>query len=170
MPITVDKAQVTLPSDAEVKVTRSFKAPRALVYRAYTEPALVQRWLLGPPGWSMPVCEMDVRVGGTYRWRWRSNQDGSEFGFTGVFREVERAAKLLHTERYDPGSVGEGYPGGDALVTVSFTEERGVTTVTTLIDFGSREARDAALATGMTDGMEQSYQLLDRVLAEGPGS
>ncbi len=169
MAITVDKAQVILPSDAEVKVTRSFKAPRALVYRAYTEPTLVQRWLLGPPGWTMPVCEMDVRVGGTYRWRWRSNEDGSEFGFTGMFREVEPAAKLVHTEMYDPGSTGEGYPGGEALVTVSFTEEVGVTTVTTLIDFGSREARDAALATGMTDGMEQSYQILDRLLAERPG-
>ncbi len=166
MAITVDKAEVTLPSEAEVKVTRSFKAPRALVYRAYTEPSLVRRWLLGPPGWSMPVCEMDVRVGGAYRWRWRSNEDGSEFGFAGVFREVTPAAKLVHTERYDPGSTGEGFPGGEALVTVSFTEEAGVTTVTTLIDFGSREARDAALATGMTEGMEQSYQLLDRLLSE----
>lgn len=168
MPLAVDKAQVTLPSDAEVKVTRSFKAPRALVYRAYTEPALVQQWLLGPPGWTMPLCEMDVRVGGTYRWRWRSNQDASEFGFTGVFREVEPPAKLVHTETYDPGNTGEGHSGGEALVTISFTEEAAVTTVTTLIDFGSREARDAAIATGMTDGMEQSYQLLDRLLPEAP--
>ena len=88
MPMTMEKAQVTLPSDREVKVTRSFKAARPLVYRAYTEPALVQRWLLGPPGWSMPVCEMDVRVGGRYRWRWRSDKDASEFGFAGTFREV----------------------------------------------------------------------------------
>ena len=64
MPMMIGKAQVTLPSDREVQVRRSFRAPRALVYRAYTEPELVRRWLLGPPGWSMPVCEMDVRVGG----------------------------------------------------------------------------------------------------------
>jgi uncharacterized protein YndB with AHSA1/START domain len=168
MPVTIEKAQVTLPSDREVKVTRSFKAPRALVYRAYTEPRLVQRWLLGPPGWSMPVCEMDVRVGGRYRWRWRSNQDGSEFGFAGTFREVQPAARLVHTEAYDPGTLGDAYPGDEAIVTVSFTEEDGVTTVTTHIDFGSKEARDAAVATGMTDGMEQSYQLLDRLLNEQP--
>jgi uncharacterized protein YndB with AHSA1/START domain len=166
MPMTIDKAQVTLPSEREVKVTRSFKAARALVYRAYTEPQLVQRWLLGPPGWSMPVCEMDVRVGGRYRWRWRSNKDGSEFGFTGTFREVQPASRLVHTEAYDPGTVGGGYPGNDALVTVTFAEDGGVTTVTTLIDFGSKEARDGAMATGMTDGMEQSYQLLDRLFSE----
>jgi uncharacterized protein YndB with AHSA1/START domain len=166
MPMTVEKAQVTQPSEREVKVRRSFKAPRALVYKAYTEPQLVKRWLLGPPGWSMPVCEMDVRVGGRYRWRWRNDQDGSEFGFAGTYREVRPTSKLVHTEAYDPGTVGGGYPGNDAIVTVSFTEEGGVTTVTTLIDFGSKEARDAAVATGMTDGMEQSYQLLDRLLRE----
>jgi uncharacterized protein YndB with AHSA1/START domain len=164
MPMTIDKAQVTLPSEREVRVIRSFRAPRALVYRAYTEPQLIQRWLLGPPGWSMPVCEMDVRVGGRYRWRWRNDQDGSEFGFAGTFREVEPEARLVHTEAYDPGTVVDGYPSGDAIVRVTFTEEEGVTTVTTLIDFASKEARDAAIATGMTDGMEESYQLLDRLL------
>jgi uncharacterized protein YndB with AHSA1/START domain len=166
MPMTMDKAQVTLPSDREVKVTRSFKAPRALVYQAYTQPELVRRWLLGPPGWSMPVCEMDVRVGGKYQWRWRNDQDGSEFGFSGTFREVQPPSKLVHSEAYEPGTVGGSFPGNDALVTVTFTEEGGITTLTSLIDFGSKEARDGAIATGMTDGMEQSYQLLDRLLAE----
>jgi uncharacterized protein YndB with AHSA1/START domain len=166
MATAVERAEVTLPSEREVKVTRSFRAPRALVYRAYTEPALLQRWMLGPPGWTMPVCEMDVRVGGRYRWRWRSEGDGSEFGFSGEFREVEPAVRLVHTERFDPGAaVADGYPDGAAIVTVSFTEESGVTTVVTDIDFGSREARDAAIATGMTDGMEQSYGLLDGLLA-----
>ena len=166
MPMTIDKAQVTLPSEREVKVTRSFKAARPLVYRAYTEPELVRQWLLGPPGWSMPVCEMDVRVGGRYRWRWRNDQDGSEFGFAGTFREVQPAAKLVHTEAYDPGTVGDDFPRNEAIVTVTFSEENGVTMLTSLVDFGSREARDAAVATGMTDGMEQSYQLLDRVLSD----
>jgi uncharacterized protein YndB with AHSA1/START domain len=168
MPMAIEKAQVILPSEREVKVTRSFKAPKTLVYRAYTEPQLVRRWLLGPPGWSMPVCEMDVRVGGAYRWRWRSDTDAKEFGFFGTFREVVPASRLVHTEAYDPGTVGGGYPeqdaGEGAIVTVSFTEEAGYTTVTSLIDFGSKEARDAAVATGMTDGMEQSYQLLDELL------
>ena len=168
MPTAMEKAQVTLPGDREVKVTRSFKAPRALVYRAYTEPALVRQWMLGPPGWSMPVCEMDVRTGGRFRWRWRSDDDKNEFGFSGVYREVQPSAKLIHTEAYEPGTVGGGYPGEDAIVTTTFTEDRGLTTVTTLIDFGSKEARDAAVKTGMTDGMEMSYQLLDRLLDERP--
>jgi uncharacterized protein YndB with AHSA1/START domain len=166
MATVIDKAQVTLPSDREVKVTRSFKGPRALVFRAWTEPELVRRWMLGPPGWAMPVCEMDVRVGGRFRWRWRSEEKGDEFGFTGVFREVVPPSRIVHTEGYDPGTVGGLYPGEDAIVTVTFVEDGGVTTVTTLADFGSNKARDSAMATGMTDGMEQSYQLLDRLLAE----
>ena len=168
MTMMIDKAQVTLPSDREVNVVRSFRAPRTLVYRAYTEPELVRRWLLGPPGWSMPVCEMDVRVGGRFQWRWRSEKDGREFGFGGAFREVDPPSRIVHTEAYEQGTVGGGYPTNDALVTVTFIEDSGVTTVTTLIDFGSKEARDAALATGMTEGMEQSYQLLDRLLDEQP--
>jgi uncharacterized protein YndB with AHSA1/START domain len=165
MPMTIDKAQVTLPSDREVKVLRSFRAPRALVYRAYTEPELVRRWL-GSPGWSMPVCDMDVKVGGRFQWRWRSDADGSEFGFSGTYREVQPPSKIVHTEAYEPGTVGGGYPDKDAIVTITFAEEGGMTTLSTLIDYGSKEARDAAVATGMTDGMEQSYQLLDRVLGE----
>jgi uncharacterized protein YndB with AHSA1/START domain len=168
--MTIDKAQVTLPSDREARVARSFNAPRTLVYRAYTEPELLRRWLLGPPGWSMPVCEMDVRVGGNFQWRWRNEQDGNEFGFTGTFREVQAPARLVHTEAYDPGTVGGGYPAEDAIVTVTFAEDGAVTTMTTLIDFGSKQARDGAMATGMTDGMEQSYQLLDGLLDEQSGA
>lgn len=166
MPMIAEKAVVALPSDREVKVTRSLKAPRALVYRAYTEPQLVRRWLQGPPGWSMPVCEMDVRVGGRFQWRWRSDDGKQEFGFSGEFREVVPASRIVHTEAYESGSAGFSYPGEPAIVTVTFIEEGGVTTVTTLIDYGSKDARDGAVKTGMTDGMEASYQVLDKVLAE----
>src|SRR5687768_11582138 len=132
MLMTIEKAQVTMPSDREVTVTRSFKAPRALVFRAYTEPALVRRWMLGPPGWSLPICEMDVRVGGSYRWRWRSDTDAAEFGFVGTFREVQPPSRLVHTERFVPGTAGDGDPsGGEALVTTTFAEAGGITTVTT---------------------------------------
>lgn len=162
----MQKAQVTMPSEREVKVTRAFKAPRALVYRAYSEPALIQRWNLGPPGWTMPVCEMDLRVGGAYRWRWRSDDGKTEFGFHGVIRELEPERRIVHTQLYDPGNTGTGTGEGEALVTLTMAEEKGVTLVTTVIDFGSKEVRDAALATGMTEGMEMSYQSLDRVLAE----
>jgi uncharacterized protein YndB with AHSA1/START domain len=165
---TMPKAEVSLPSDSEVKVTRQFKAPRELVYHAYTRPELVSRWLLGPPGWDMPVCEMDVRVGGAYRWRWRSQADGSEFGFHGDFKEVDQPARLVHSQHYDAGEVG-GDMGEAALVTVEMSEQDGVTTVTTVIDFRTKQARDGAVSTGMTDGMELSYQGLDKVLAESAG-
>lgn len=166
MTTTAHQAEVTLPSEREVKVTRMFNAPRALVYRAHTEPALLKRWMLGPPGWTMPVCEMDVRPGGKYRWRWRSDDGKQEFGFFGEFREVEPGVKIVHTESFDPGSVGGEHSGGEALITTRFDEKDGVTTVTTLMDFGSQESRDKAMATGMTGGMEQSFQLLDRLLLE----
>jgi uncharacterized protein YndB with AHSA1/START domain len=162
-----DKAAVSLPSDREVSMTRAFRAARARVYEAFTQPALIQRWLLGPPGWTMPVCEMDVRVGGTFVWRWRSEKDGAEFGFHGEFLEVEPNSRIRHTENYDPADVGGTMGEGNAaIVTVTYTEQDGRTIVTTLVDYGSKEGRDAALATGMTDGMEMSYKLLDTLLTE----
>ena len=157
------KSVVTRPTDRDVVVVRAFNAPRELVFDAWTKPALVQRWLLGPPGWTMPVCEMDVRPGGKYRWRWRSDDDGKEFGFEGEFREVVRPSRIVHVERFDPGDVGGEM--GEALVTTELTEKNGVTTHKMTIHYESKAVRDAALKTGMTDGMEQSYQLLDEVLA-----
>ena len=169
MVMHVEKAQVSLPSDREVVVTRSFNAKRDLVWEAYTKPELVKRWLLGPPGWTMPVCEMDVRVGGEFRWVWRSEEDGSQFGFHGEFKEVEKPAKIRHTETYDPGDIGGSMgESGEAMVTLTLTEKGGITTLSTRVDYGSKEARDAAVSTGMTDGMEMSYQKLDALL-EGRG-
>lgn len=158
-------AQVSLPSDTEVKVTRRFNAPRTLVYRAHAEPALIRRWMLGPPGWTMPVCEMDLRVGGAYCWRWRSDDGGQEFGFYGVFTEVIAPERIAHTQQYDPGSVGADM-APEALVTLDLTEKGGVTTLTVLIDFKTKENRDAAVSTGMTDGMEMGYKRLDAIFAE----
>lgn len=166
MVMRLEKAKVSLPSDREVSVSRQFNAPRELVWEAYTTPALVQRWLLGPPGWTMPVCEMDVRAGGAFRWVWRSAEDGSEFGFHGVFRVVEAPSTIVHTEIYDSGDAGGSMYDGEALITVTLAESGGITTLTTVMDFGSKEARDASISTGMTDGMEMSYRLLDSVLAD----
>jgi uncharacterized protein YndB with AHSA1/START domain len=165
-----EPAQVSLPSDREVLVTRTFQAPRELVFRAWTEPELLKRWLTGLPGWSMPICEMDLRVGGRFRWGWRSEEDGVHFGFHGVFQEVDPPARIRHTEIFDPGSMGGSMTeSGEAIVTLSLEEHDGVTTARTLIAYASQEARDAALATGMTDGMEVSYKELDRLLSEGVG-
>ncbi len=167
-------AEVSLPSDTEVRVTRDFKAPRKLVWQAHTEPKLLQRWMGGMPGWSMPVCEMDVRPGGKYRWRWRFDENGAGFGFFGEFREVDAPAKLTQEEYFDPGDVG-GEVTGDmpannpSINRTSFAEKNGVTTVVVLIDYGSKAARDAALSTGMTDGMEISYAQLDALLKEDQG-
>ena len=158
------KSTVTLPNDLDIVVVRAFNAPRTLVFDAWTKPALVQRGMLGPPGWTMPVCEMDVRVGGKFRWRWR-NGAGTEFGFTGIFREVVRPSRIVHVERYEPGDVGGEM--GEALVTSELSEKDGVTTHTMTIHYESKAVRDAALKTGMTDGMEMSFQKLDEVLAAG---
>jgi uncharacterized protein YndB with AHSA1/START domain len=161
-------AQVTLPSDTEVRVTRRFHAPRTLVWQAHTVPGLMQRWL-GYPGWSMPVCEMDVRPGGKYRWRWRSDENGQEFGFFGTFDEVSEPARLSYDQCYDPGdfALPDGAMPTDnpTRIRSTYTEENGVTTLVTVMDFGSKEARDAAVSTGMTDGMEVSYQRLDGLIA-----
>jgi uncharacterized protein YndB with AHSA1/START domain len=166
MTTTMHRARVDLPSDREVRVVRQFAAQRELVWKAFTTPALLQRWLLGPPGWSMPVCEVDLRVGGAFRWRWRNDDDGKEFGFHGKFREIDPPARLVHTEVFDPGDVG-GSMGDEALITATFDEADDVTTMTTVIRYASKADRDAALSTGMTDGMEMSYGLLDELLADG---
>ena len=105
-------AEVSTPSDREVLVKRSFDAPVNLVWQAYTEPALMRRWLTAMPGWSMPVCEMATHVGGKYRWRWRDNENGQEFGFTGEMLEVALHSKIVHTQIFDPGDLG-GSMGGE---------------------------------------------------------
>ncbi len=158
-------AEVSTPSDREVLVKRSFDAPVNLVWRAYTEPALMRRWLSGMPEWSMPVCEMATHVGGKYRWRWRNNENGQEFGFTGEMLEVALHSKISHTQIFDPGDLGGSMGGEPYIVTVTFNEANGMTNVATSIKFASQADRDAAFSTGMTDGMEMNYQQLDKVLA-----
>ena len=157
-------AEVSMPSDQEVKISRGFDAPAALVWRAYTEPDLMRRWLTAMPGWTMPVCEMTTDVGGKYRWRWRDDANGVEFGFTGEMLEVAPLSKIVHTQVYDPGDMGGSMGDGASIITVTFDETDGITNVTTLIKFASKADRDAAMSTGMTDGMEMSYQQLDGVL------
>lgn len=164
---TLEKAKVSLPSDTEVRVTRDFSAPRKLVWDAHTQPKLVRRWMLGPPGWSMPVCEMDVRPGGKYRWRWRSEDEGKEFGFFGEFREVDAPARMVHEENYDPGDIGGQMDASNpAIIRTSFTERDGVTSLEMVMKFASKDIRDAAVSTGMTDGMEMGYERLDALFVE----
>lgn len=154
-------AQVTLPSDTEIRVSREFDAPRSLVYLAFTKPELVRRWLLGPPGWTMPVCEMDLRVGGRYRYRWRSDDGTAEFGFQGEYVRIDPEEVIDTDERSD-----EPNPPGKMRVTTTFTALGGRTRVDYLMVAESKQMRDTAIGTGMTDGMEMSFKLLDRLVAD----
>ncbi len=150
--------KVTTPSERELVMTREFDAPRGMVFDALTNPALVQRWLLGPPGWTMPVCEIDLRVGGKYRYVWR-NAEGRDMGMGGTFKEMVRPSRLVATESYD-----DHWTGGETLVTTELVETRGKTTVSTTVRYATREARDAALKMGATKGLEASYVRLDELL------
>lgn len=157
-------ADVTLPSDREVRVTRSFNAPRKLVWDAHTRPDLVRKWQ-GHDDWDMPVCEMDVRVGGKYRWKWKHRADGTEFGFFGTFSEVEAPSRIVHAQYYDAGNADFDMPAGDpCIVSLDLSEQDGVTTLVCNLMFASKEERDGAMATGMTDGMEHSYSRLDELV------
>ena len=158
-------AEVTLPSDREVRVTRTFNAPRQLVWDAHTRPELVARWQ-GYTGWDMPVCDMDVRVGGKYRWQWKNRADGTQFGFFGTYSEVDAPSRLTHAQYFDAGNLGGDMPVDEpCIVSVELSERDGVTTLVCNLTFASREARDGAVSTGMTDGMEYSYTRLDDLCA-----
>src|SRR6266508_1205650 len=115
---------VTTPTDREIMMTRFFDAPRRLVFDAFTKPDLVKQWLLGPDGWSMPVCEIDLRVGGKYRYVWRRDKDGTEMGMGGVYREIVAPERIVNTERFDQA----WYPG-EALGTLVLVEQGGKTTL-----------------------------------------
>jgi len=156
-PTTTPGTVFSTPSDREVAWTRCFAAPRERVFRALTEPEHVQRWLLGPDGWTMPVCEMDLRVGGEWRYVWR-NGGGDEFALQGVFREIERPARIVYTESMMGSS--------EALQTIVLTEEDGITTMVSSLLYGSRAERDAAIATGMEKGASQSYDRLAEIVAD----
>jgi len=154
-----DSFEVSLPSDREIRVTRDFDARRGLVFDAFTKPELVRRWLLGPPGWTMPLCEIDLRVGGAYRYIWRSEKDGSQMAVGGVFREVTPPERLAASEAFDDA----WYPG-EALGTTVFLETRGITRTTITLLYESREARDTARRSGMEYGMAAGYDRLEALL------
>ena len=152
--------KITPSGDRDLVMTRDFDAPRQLVYDAHTKPELVRRWLLGPPGWSMPVCEMDVRAGGKYRWVWKKDADGSTMGMGGVYREVKAPERLVSTEKFD-----EAWYPGESLNTLVLVEKGGRTTLTQTMRYESREAREAVIKSGMEKGVAASYDRLEEVLA-----
>jgi len=152
--------KLTTQGDREIVMTRALDAPRRLVFDAFTKPELVKQWLLGPPGWSMPICEIDLRVGGVYRYVWRRDSDGSEMGMGGVYREIVAPERLVATEKFDQA----WYPG-EAVGTTVLVEQDGKTTITQTVLYQSREARDAVLKSGMERGVAASYDRLAELVA-----
>ena len=148
---------ITTPSDREVRFTRVFDAPRRLVFEAWTNPKHVPNWMLGPDGWSMPVCEIDLRPGGKWHYVWRK-ADGTEMAMTGTYTEVVPPEKVVHTEKW-----GDEWP--ETINTLLMTEADGKTTVSETVLYPTKEAMQAALKTGMSEGATQSYERLAQYLA-----
>jgi uncharacterized protein YndB with AHSA1/START domain len=148
-------AKVTLPTDEQILITREFDAPKHLVYKAWTTPELVRRWWHANRG-EMTTCEIDLRVGGTWRYVMIA-EGGLEVGFHGEYREIVPNERLVSTE------VFEGFPEGEALDTLTLTEADGRTTLAILVEHSSKEHRDTHIESGMEEGMQDAMDLLERV-------
>jgi uncharacterized protein YndB with AHSA1/START domain len=157
-------AQVTLPTDTQIRIEREFDAPRALVWRAYTTPELVARWWAGRRG-KVTSVEIDLRVGG--RWRYvMTAKEGFEVAFHGEYREIAPEERLVTTEVYE----GAGPDAEAALVNTTFRADGDRTAMEQVIEVSSREVRDMIIATGMEGGMQESYDALESVAAGLTGS
>ena len=148
--------KVTTPTDREIVLTRVFDAPRKLVFEAFTKPELLKQWF-GPRGWSLVVCEVDLKVGGGFRFVLRG-PDGKQMGMSGVYREIVPPERSVHMESYDD------YPG-ESRVTSVFVEQAGKTTLTATVLYPSKEVRDAVIQSGMEHGAAESYDKLAELLA-----
>jgi uncharacterized protein YndB with AHSA1/START domain len=148
---------VSLPSDCEIALTRIFKAPRELVYRAFSDPEILKRWF-GPRGWSLVTCNVDARVGGRFRFVLRG-PDGRELGMHGTYLELSPPERSVHNEGFDE------FPG-ESTVTSTFTERNGETTLLATIRYASKEIRDAVIRSGMEHGAAESYDKLAELLVQ----
>jgi uncharacterized protein YndB with AHSA1/START domain len=158
--VSSGSAVVTLPSDTQILIRRGFDAPRHLVFEAYTKPEHIRRWWSGGHG-DVTVAEVDLRVGGTWRYAMTVREGGFEIAFHGEFREIVPDERIVNTEVFE--GMPDGTGGGEALNIVTFTEADGRTTLEVLVEMPDRESRDALLATGMESGMQASYDLLEQV-------
>jgi uncharacterized protein YndB with AHSA1/START domain len=158
MAVKSRSAEVTLPNDTQILITRSFDAPKHLIYRAYTEPELIERWWTAKRG-TMKVCEVDLRVGG--KWRYVMDADGFEVGFHGEYREIVTNERLVSTEVYEGAPVPEGESEHPTLNTLTLDESDGRTTLTILVEAGTKEVRDLIIESGMEDGLQDALDLLE---------
>lgn len=155
-----NKITVTTPNDLEIVVTRSFDAPRALVWESMSKPELLKRWLFGPPGWTMTTCEDDLRVGGKFRWAWRG-PNGEEMSMHGVYKEVAPPARVVRNEIFEMGGAP---PMGEQLATLELAERGAKTMLTITLRYKTKAERDGAKASGMEHGMAAGYDRLDELL------
>jgi uncharacterized protein YndB with AHSA1/START domain len=151
--------KITTPTDREIVMTRVFDAPRTLVFEALTRPELLKRWFGAHRDWSLAVCEIDLRVGGSLRYVWRA-PNRKDMGMSGVFREIVVPERIVNTEIFDD----PWYPG-EALSTAVLVEQGGKTTLTTTALYDSKEIRDGVLKSGMEEGVASSYDKLEELLA-----
>jgi uncharacterized protein YndB with AHSA1/START domain len=162
--------KIATKGDREIVMTRVFDAPRALVFDALTKPELIKRWLTGPDGWTLAVCEIDLRVGGKYRYLWRAKEGHEmvsilgtikEMGMGGVYREIARPERVVATGKFDQA----WYPG-EEVSTFALVEAKGKTTLTQTVAYESREARDIVMKSPMEEGVRAGYDKLAALVEE----
>lgn len=156
---------VTAHGDREIRITRDFQAPKRLVFEAWTKPELVRRWLLGPDGWTMPVCTIDFRVGGSYRYEWEKKDIGAKMAMGGTFLAISPPDRIESTELFDD----PWYPGG-ATNTLTLSERAGVTTMAIIVRYQDRATRDAVLQSPMESGLRIGFDRLANILGESAAS
>jgi uncharacterized protein YndB with AHSA1/START domain len=155
--------QVSTPSDTTIVLTRTFNAPRRLVWEAMTNPTKMRRWMLAPPGWTLTVCECEARVGGVLSLAWKSDEADPAMTLQGVFTEALPHERMVHTETM---KLGSGQTIGSLVEMHEFADKGGTTAMRITQTYDSKEARDSAVASGMEQGMEAGFQQLDAVLAQ----
>ncbi|TGM95216.1 SRPBCC family protein [Leptospira yasudae] len=154
------KLKVIAQGEREILITRTFNAPRPLVFDAMTKPELLKRWFEGPPGWTLIVCDIDLKVGGNYRYVWR-NEGGRDMGMGGVYLEIAAPERLVATEVFD-----ESWYAGEAIDTSVLTEIDSKTTLLSItVLYESKEARESVILSPMEDGLGASYDKLEALLA-----
>lgn len=150
--------KVVPAGDRNIVITRTFKASKEKIFEAYTKPEYLKRWLLGPKGWTLPVCTLDPKPGGEYHYMWR-HEDGREMGMHGVVKEIHRPDHLQTTENFD-----EPWYPGEGLNDLSLTEDGKTTLHTVVLRYESKTARDMVLQSGMHRGLSESYDRLEDLL------
>lgn len=152
---------VKAQGDREIVMSRTFNAPKHRVFEAWTKPEYLKRWLLGPDGWSMPVCTVDLRVGGACRFVWKKDKTGEEMGMTMTYRDIVPNEKLVASEKFD-----QAWYEGEAESTLIFSESAGKTTVTNTVRYSSQATRDAVIKSPMESGVAASYDRLEQIVSQ----